>query len=451
VTDQAPTVNDDAEKLVNPMDNNNNNKIILLTVPSGCIISLKSVITETSTPKPTITKISPEFKQKKPQVVNIDSIKHKILLNQGKDKTIADTKHTVNLKSKLNDYINNLIIKNEYIKQNMPQLNKPKEIRNLNNVGKYNTDKTNRIYFNNNNKKLQSFHLDGHNHASLNMIHTTFSFNYEKTKKLDDNIDEQFLSDQILKPNDNGLINSISSNKKLNLIHSSHSYGLTNVANLDQYKNDLKNLIHLVPLHKESLNKLIEPILKDHGSIPKPLYQWGRKLNDLNNIGNVKGKGNGRYECIECGIRTKKPSMLKKHIRSHANLRPYICKQCNISFKTKGNLVKHMKTKAHVKKMNKNDLNNMITIENIDSNALKRQEEIEKRLIFKDDVIIDANNNNNNNKKRKLNDLIDDNFELDYFESVQDVAKSLLNLSQISRQTCNENGYKLNNQELENV
>ncbi len=42
--------------------------------------------------------------------------------------------------------------------------------------------------------------------------------------------------------------------------------------------------------------------------------------------------------------------MLKKHIRSHSDFRPYTCRHCNFSFKTKGNLTKHMKSKAHHKK-----------------------------------------------------------------------------------------------------
>ena len=54
--------------------------------------------------------------------------------------------------------------------------------------------------------------------------------------------------------------------------------------------------------------------------------------------------------CKSCGIRCKKPSMLKKHIRTHSNFRPYTCGHCNFSFKTKGNLTKHMKSKAHYKK-----------------------------------------------------------------------------------------------------
>ena len=64
----------------------------------------------------------------------------------------------------------------------------------------------------------------------------------------------------------------------------------------------------------------------------------------------VRGRGRGRYVCNSCGIRCKKPSMLKKHIRTHSNFRPYICKYCNFAFKTKGNLTKHMKSKTHHKK-----------------------------------------------------------------------------------------------------
>lgn len=42
----------------------------------------------------------------------------------------------------------------------------------------------------------------------------------------------------------------------------------------------------------------------------------------------VRGRGRGRYVCSECGIRCKKPSMLKKHIRTHTDVRPYTCVHC---------------------------------------------------------------------------------------------------------------------------
>ena len=64
----------------------------------------------------------------------------------------------------------------------------------------------------------------------------------------------------------------------------------------------------------------------------------------------VRGRGRGRYVCDSCGIRCKKPSMLKKHAKTHSDMRPYTCRYCNFAFKTKGNLTKHMKSKAHHKK-----------------------------------------------------------------------------------------------------
>ncbi|XP_070691123.1 transcription factor HIVEP3 isoform X2 [Pempheris klunzingeri] len=78
------------------------------------------------------------------------------------------------------------------------------------------------------------------------------------------------------------------------------------------------------------------------------IFEGGYKSNE--EYVYVRGRGRGKYICGECGIRCKKPSMLKKHIRTHTDVRPYICKHCNFAFKTKGNLTKHMKSKAHGKK-----------------------------------------------------------------------------------------------------
>ncbi|XP_062818411.1 transcription factor HIVEP3 [Anolis carolinensis] len=78
------------------------------------------------------------------------------------------------------------------------------------------------------------------------------------------------------------------------------------------------------------------------------IFEGGYKSNE--EYVYVRGRGRGRYVCEECGIRCKKPSMLKKHIRTHTDVRPYVCKYCNFAFKTKGNLTKHMKSKAHGKK-----------------------------------------------------------------------------------------------------
>ncbi|XP_059810779.1 transcription factor HIVEP3 [Hypanus sabinus] len=94
---------------------------------------------------------------------------------------------------------------------------------------------------------------------------------------------------------------------------------------------------------------------EDDGSTPKKLEPTRIKIFDGGYKSNedyvyVRGRGRGKYVCEECGIRCKKPSMLKKHIRTHTDLRPYACNYCNFAFKTKGNLTKHMKSKAHSKK-----------------------------------------------------------------------------------------------------
>ncbi|KAK6619511.1 hypothetical protein RUM43_012268 [Polyplax serrata] len=91
----------------------------------------------------------------------------------------------------------------------------------------------------------------------------------------------------------------------------------------------------------------------------------------------VRGRGRGRYVCEECGIRCKKPSMLKKHIRTHTDVRPYTCKHCTFSFKTKGNLTKHMKSKAHYKKcmeLNIHPIPTTVEAENIDEELLVKQQ-----------------------------------------------------------------------------
>ena len=88
---------------------------------------------------------------------------------------------------------------------------------------------------------------------------------------------------------------------------------------------------------------------ESEGSKPVRTVEGGYKSAD-DNYTYIRGRGRGKYICDTCGIRCKKPSMLKKHIRTHTNVRPFTCKYCNFSFKTKGNLTKHMKSKAHSKK-----------------------------------------------------------------------------------------------------
>ncbi|OCT57997.1 HIVEP zinc finger 1 S homeolog isoform X1 [Xenopus laevis] len=104
--------------------------------------------------------------------------------------------------------------------------------------------------------------------------------------------------------------------------------------------------------HLQSLDPSTEQDLESFPNKNEPrrvkIFDGGYKSNE--EYVYIRGRGRGKYICEECGIRCKKPSMLKKHIRTHTDVRPYHCTYCNFSFKTKGNLTKHMKSKAHSKK-----------------------------------------------------------------------------------------------------
>jgi len=109
------------------------------------------------------------------------------------------------------------------------------------------------------------------------------------------------------------------------------------------------------------------------------IFEGGFKSNEEYTY--VRGRGRGKYVCEECGIRCKKPSMLKKHIRTHTDLRPYSCRHCAFAFKTKGNLTKHMKSKAHHKKcveLGIVPVPTTIDESQIDSEALAKQEALER-------------------------------------------------------------------------
>ena len=110
-------------------------------------------------------------------------------------------------------------------------------------------------------------------------------------------------------------------------------------------------------LMKKNLRKLSRKKSDEYSISQFDARQLGRKTSSINqqrififeggfksteDYTYVRGRGRGKYVCAECGIRCKKPSMLRKHIRTHTDLRPYSCSYCVFAFKTKGNLTKHM-------------------------------------------------------------------------------------------------------------
>ncbi|XP_037968333.2 uncharacterized protein LOC105389308 isoform X1 [Plutella xylostella] len=119
---------------------------------------------------------------------------------------------------------------------------------------------------------------------------------------------------------------------------------LTHSSQWMKHSKDSKLALQSLESKRQEENKL----QSDGTLAPKKELAGGFESNEEYTY--IRGRGRGRYVCSECGIRCKKPSMLKKHIRTHTDVRPYTCTHCQFSFKTKGNLTKHMKSKAHYKK-----------------------------------------------------------------------------------------------------
>nr|XP_019960090.1 PREDICTED: zinc finger protein 40 [Paralichthys olivaceus] len=154
------------------------------------------------------------------------------------------------------------------------------------------------------------------------------------------------------------LFDSKQSSKK---IHYTSAIRTSGKSDSLSYSAKLKDIMPRVPITQRSVSPRgkVQPENQtsndsDKDLVPKTeprrvkIFDGGYKSNE--EYVYVRGRGRGKYICEECGIRCKKPSMLRKHIRTHSDVRPYHCVHCNFSFKTKGNLTKHMKSKAHSKK-----------------------------------------------------------------------------------------------------
>jgi hypothetical protein len=59
---------------------------------------------------------------------------------------------------------------------------------------------------------------------------------------------------------------------------------------------------------------------------------------------------------------------MRRHIRLHADVRPYTCNICQLKFKSYSNLVKHFKTSRHQQKNDNKDKN-----WTIDTQAIEEQ------------------------------------------------------------------------------
>ncbi|CAG2054281.1 unnamed protein product [Timema podura] len=151
-----------------------------------------------------------------------------------------------------------------------------------------------------------------------------------------------------------------------------------------------------------------------------------RDLSSINGNFPFDIPGRGRYVCEECGIRCKKPSMLKKHIRTHTDVRPFTCKHCNFSFKTKGNLTKHMKSKAHYKKcveLGIVPVPTMVDESNINEECLARQQAL-RASQYGDGGETDSDENDDDEDDEDDDEEDDDDDEM--VEEHDEVNKGLL-------------------------
>jgi hypothetical protein len=79
------------------------------------------------------------------------------------------------------------------------------------------------------------------------------------------------------------------------------------------------------------------------------------------------------YTCDLCACRCWSLRNMRRHIRLHADVRPYICNICQLKFKSYSNLMKHLKTSRHQEKKETNEKN-----WTIDTQALEEQSEFSK-------------------------------------------------------------------------
>ncbi|CAL7941079.1 unnamed protein product [Xylocopa violacea] len=82
----------------------------------------------------------------------------------------------------------------------------------------------------------------------------------------------------------------------------------------------------------------------DYPKVTKNLNLLKERRKIIADNRSTKIDGESTLECSYCNQKFNFPSVLKRHMRSHTNERPYICEICNKSFKQLGHLSQHSLT-----------------------------------------------------------------------------------------------------------
>ncbi|XP_046749294.1 zinc finger protein 888-like [Diprion similis] len=98
----------------------------------------------------------------------------------------------------------------------------------------------------------------------------------------------------------------------------------------------------ILEVEEKSDNTTTHNRSKKANNVGKGSSRSGKKLSK--EIRSTRLNGSPLLECSYCQQKFDFPSVLKRHVRSHTNERPYVCKVCNKSFKQLGHLSQHSLT-----------------------------------------------------------------------------------------------------------
>lgn len=126
-----------------------------------------------------------------------------------------------------------------------------------------------------------------------------------------------------------------------------HNYSCTMCDKRYITSRQLNKHIQLHKIEKNKDNKLMSDKSLALSSVVKKLDNLKKSLNDNRQLRKKKishALTNTSLECTYCKHKFNFPSVLKRHMRTHTNERPYVCKVCDKSFRQLGHLSQHALT-----------------------------------------------------------------------------------------------------------